>query len=138
MQYSFNSKLVRLKGTGNAGRRPIRVFRFNSKLVRLKGNYPIASHNGKPMFQFQTGAIKSYSVCQRGSGGISKFQFQTGAIKSYQTDLVLVSIPKFQFQTGAIKRNVGVIGLWSASRFQFQTGAIKSQGLTPVTLANRV
>ena len=99
----FNSKLVRLKEKVHFYALLIWLC-FNSKLVRLKavlihqaGHYP-------PVFQFQTGAIKS----------------------SRQLVPVLGSPCLFQFQTGAIKRGGSVLGALSLRAFQFQTGAIKS------------
>ena len=55
----FNSKLVRLKGSGiQAGASILRVC-FNSKLVRLKARQPDRQSTVTSKFQFQTGAIKS-------------------------------------------------------------------------------
>ena len=99
---------------------------FNSKLVRLKDSIVNDGTIILFMFQFQTGAIKSFS-CVSCFTSLEKFQFQTGAIKSdaakeYLAGLVTV----FQFQTGAIKSLCGDQNNNTSSRFQFQTGAIKS------------
>ena len=55
----FNSKLVRLKAGKTCAVMWAIFTCFNSKLVRLKANSGVAGARFLPMFQFQTGAIKS-------------------------------------------------------------------------------
>ena len=100
------------------------------------------------MFQFQTGAIKSFRRSLPMKIALSKFQFQTGAIKRlhhryhkqhakprfnsklvrlkgvYTHRLRLRGWLQFQFQTGAIKSRRNTFHR-TLSMFQFQTGAIK-------------
>ena len=80
----FNSKLVRLKGARSACL-STDLWRFNSKLVRLKGPVSIPPAPPKPLFQFQTGAIKRCLCCRGYAAALWQFQFQTGAIKSFVT-----------------------------------------------------
>ena len=118
---------------------------FNSNMVRLRVIVFQLPFVQKLIFQFQYGAIKSYSRAWFGVIAI-RFQFQYGAIKSFRhvfhlhhhlhfnSNMVRLRVHKyctktssmlFQFQYGAIKREVFVIApLWLIA-FQFQYGAIK-------------
>ncbi len=123
-----------------------RPSRFNSKLVRLKVAFHLRPHLRMPLFQFQTGSIKSLqnSECLAVE---ERFQFQTGSIKRlivtdetprscFNSKLVRLKVFNltlyvfdsflFQFQTGSIKSNDDGEVIDTKLVFQFQTGSIKS------------
>ena len=79
--------------------------RFNSKLVRLKDYQIKTEFMPVLLFQFQTGAIKSWQS-QPGTPSYEGFQFQTGAIKSANAPRGVGGWVSFQFQTGAIKSKI--------------------------------
>ena len=118
---------------------------FNSKMVRLKERVE-ALERYEHTFQFQNGAIKSFSdaggqnlhsnfnskmVRLKAKNRIEyailkqRFQFQNGAIKSMHYSYHEMPPQKFQFQNGAIKRISIGTDIEQTIKFQFQNGAIK-------------
>ena len=122
--FSFYSKLVRLKHQpGHVVKLPL--ISFYSKLVRLKRGAWRTSIK-LPTFLFQTGAIKTSSICFF-LEGMCEFLFQTGAIKTVQRLKQYHYQRMFLFQTGAIKTfAIPKNNIVLFRKFLFQTGAIKT------------
>ena len=80
------------------------------------------------LFQFQTGAIKSFLFSLRLFRMVA-FQFQTGAIKSGSAAALRRLTMCFNSKLVRLKVPTGLATLsLSPALFQFQTGAIKSPG----------
>ena len=103
---SFNSKLVRLKAFSGRGLRGNSQACFNSKLVRLKVSYPVQdTQRLRAVFQFQTGSIKSLRG-STSSSATKSFNSKLVRLKGHCIGSCPARVQKFQFQTGSIKRRV--------------------------------
>ena len=94
---SFNSKMVRLKDDRIAFLVKFK-FCFNSKMVRLKEAGGVLAYNSLFMFQFQNGAIKSYTLVRPGELRLrfnSKMVRLKGSESEVHIILKSVSIPKW-------------------------------------------
>ena len=79
-----------------------------------------------PVFQFQTGAIKSQLMDGRDIHFQNPFQFQTGAIKRYGV-LGTSGNAGVRFNSKLVRlKGSANESRMPLSQFQFQTGAIKS------------
>ena len=78
------------------------VFSFNSKLVRLKGSDKKVDYLRIVKFQFQTGAIKRQGACTLRMT-LSSFNSKLVRLKEGDLGEPPHELLWFQFQTGAIK-----------------------------------
>ena len=109
--YSFNSKLVRLKAQQHSQQGPVHQ-RFNSKLVRLKVDALDILLRKKLLFQFQTGAIKSWvglRSCRRSFGC---FNSKLVRLKAHQRRGFKPRL-QFRFNSKLVRLKVAAAGLLS-------------------------
>ena len=120
---SFNSKMVRLKGSYRSNNYAS-IRSFNSKMVRLKDEF--GNIHGRMSKSFNSKMVRlKVTLINPTEHGQDKFQFQNGAIKRWGQYTAAIRFGRFQFQNGAIKSISFHPKKWQIFRFQFQNGAIK-------------
>ena len=75
---------------------------FDSKLVRLKGRRDYCGNPHGSMFRFQTGSIKSPTLC-RARRLSSEFRFQTGSIKRLRLMMIMFICTSFDSKLVRLK-----------------------------------